>query len=143
MCCGPPPPSPGHWTNGAEAIQAFADLDRLDHAARAWPAEQRLRAGERGGKPLEGFDLGNSPLAVTEERVGGKRIFMSTTNGTRSLDCVRDVPLLLTACLPNRQRRGGQAGRAGLRAGLDRGQRLGGGLLPGGQPGGRGPGLPW
>ncbi len=88
--------------NGAEAIQAFADLDQLDLAARAWPAEQRLRAGERGGSRLAGFDLGNSPLAVTREVVGGKRIFMSTTNGTRSLDCVRNVPLLLTACLPNR-----------------------------------------
>lgn len=88
--------------NGAEAIQAFADLTELEAAAAAWPAEQRLRAGERGGKRVEGYDLGNSPLAVTPELVGGKRIFMSTTNGTRSLAAVRDVPLLLTACLPNR-----------------------------------------
>ena len=88
--------------NGAEAIEAFADLERLRAAAAAWPAHQQLRAGERGGRPLEGFDLGNSPLAVTPERVGGKRIFMSTTNGTRALESVRDVPLLLTACLPNR-----------------------------------------
>ena len=34
--------------------------------------------------------------------MAGKRIFMSTTNGTRSLDRVRPVPLLVTACLPNR-----------------------------------------
>jgi len=88
--------------NGAEAIQAFADLGELEAAAAAWPAAQRLRAGERGGKRLEGYDLGNSPLAVTPELVGGKRIFMSTTNGTRSLAAVREVPLLLTACLPNR-----------------------------------------
>ncbi|MEB3167008.1 MAG: 2-phosphosulfolactate phosphatase, partial [Cyanobacteriota bacterium] len=88
--------------NGAEAIQAFADLGELEAAAAAWPASQRLRAGERGGKRVEGYDLGNSPLAVTPELVGGKRIFMSTTNGTRSLDRVREVPLLLTACLPNR-----------------------------------------
>jgi 2-phosphosulfolactate phosphatase len=51
---------------------------------------------------VEGYDLGNSPLAVTPELVGGKRIFMSTTNGTRSLAAVKPVPLLLTACLPNR-----------------------------------------
>jgi len=88
--------------NGAEAIQAFADLASLEAAAAAWPAERRLRAGERGGKRVEGYDLGNSPLAVTPELVGGKRIFMSTTNGTRSLDAVKAVPLLLTACLPNR-----------------------------------------
>jgi 2-phosphosulfolactate phosphatase len=88
--------------NGAEAIQAFADLSELERAAAAWPAGLRLRAGERGGSRVAGYDLGNSPLAVTPERVAGKRIFMSTTNGTRSLAAVRDVPLLLTACLPNR-----------------------------------------
>ncbi|MDP4707505.1 MAG: 2-phosphosulfolactate phosphatase, partial [Cyanobium sp. MAG_237] len=58
--------------------------------------------GERGGQRVAGYDLGNSPLAVTPELVGGKRIFMSTTNGTRSLAAVKSVPLLLTACLPNR-----------------------------------------
>ncbi len=88
--------------NGAEAIEAFDDLKVLDRAAHAWPAERRLRAGERGGQRLEGFELGNSPLAVTPELVGGKRIFISTTNGTRSLAAVRAAPLLLTACLPNR-----------------------------------------
>ena len=88
--------------NGAEAIQAFADLAELEAAASAWPAGKRLRAGERGGKRLEGFDLGNSPLAVTPAVVAGKRLFMSTTNGTRSLDRVRPVGLLVTACLPNR-----------------------------------------
>ncbi len=88
--------------NGAEAIQAFADLAELEAAASAWPADKRLRAGERGGKRLEGFDLGNSPLAVTPDVVAGKRLFMSTTNGTRSLDRVRPVGLLVTACLPNR-----------------------------------------
>ncbi|MGL6135191.1 MAG: 2-phosphosulfolactate phosphatase family protein [Prochlorococcaceae cyanobacterium] len=88
--------------NGAEAIQAFASLQELEASAEAWPAEARLRAGERGGERVAGYDLGNSPLAVTPALVGGKRIFMSTTNGTRSLAAVREVPLLLTACLPNR-----------------------------------------
>ena len=88
--------------NGAEAIEAFANLEELEAAAAAWPAQQRLRAGERGGQRVAGYDLGNSPLAVTPELVGGKRIFMSTTNGTRSLAAVKSVPLLLTACLPNR-----------------------------------------
>ncbi len=88
--------------NGAEAIEAFANLEELEAAAAAWPAQMRLRAGERGGQRVAGYDLGNSPLAVTPELVGGKRIFMSTTNGTRSLAAVKSVPLLLTACLPNR-----------------------------------------
>ena len=88
--------------NGAEAVQAFADLDDLRAAAASWPESSRLLLGERGGQPLTGFDLGNSPVAVTSELVAGKRLFMSTTNGTRALDRVREVPLLLTAALPNR-----------------------------------------
>ena len=56
--------------NGAEAIQAFADLEALETAAGSWPPERRLRAGERGGQRVEGYDLGNSPLAVTPELVG-------------------------------------------------------------------------
>ena len=35
--------------------------------------------GDRGGKKIEGFDLGNSPLSVTKKVVNGKRLFMSTT----------------------------------------------------------------
>jgi 2-phosphosulfolactate phosphatase len=77
-------------------------LAQLDAAASAWPNDQSLRAGERGGQKLDGFDLGNSPLSVTPERVGGRRIFMSTTNGTRALDRVRSAPMLLTAALVNR-----------------------------------------
>jgi len=88
--------------NGAEAIQAFADLAELEAAAAAWPADRRLRAGERGGARLEGFDLGNSPLAVTAETVAGRRLFMSTTNGTRSLERVRGAGLLLAMALVNR-----------------------------------------
>ena len=88
--------------NGAEAVQAFANLDELNAAAAAWPQQLCLRAGERGGSRLEGFDLGNSPLAVTAEIVAGKRIFVSTTNGTRALDRVQTAPLLVTAALVNR-----------------------------------------
>ena len=53
-------------------------------ASEAWTASPRLLLGERGGQMLDGFDLGNSPVAVVPETVGGKRLFMSTTNGTRA-----------------------------------------------------------
>jgi len=88
--------------SGAEAIQVFDDLDELFRVSKHWPKERRLLAGERGGEKLEGFDLGNSPTECTPQRVGGKRLFMSTTNGTRALERVRRVPILLTAALTNR-----------------------------------------
>jgi len=59
--------------------------------------------GERGGKKIEGFDLGNSPLAVTKKIVKGKRLFMSTTNGTKSLQKVQHAKHLFAMGLPNRK----------------------------------------
>ncbi len=86
---------------GAEAVQVFADLEELQQTSAQWPQSHRLLAGERGGEAVAGFDLGNSPLSYTSERVQGKRIFMSTTNGTRALQRVQAAPVVLTAALIN------------------------------------------
>jgi len=48
-----------------------------------------LLAGERGGDPPVGFDLGNSPLEFTRERVGGRTLVFTTSNGTRALLAAR------------------------------------------------------
>lgn len=88
---------------GAEAVQVFSDLDKLMHVSEQWPLEKRLRAGERGGAMVAGYDLGNSPLDCTPERVQGRRLFISTTNGTRALQCVQNAPVVLAAALINRQ----------------------------------------
>ena len=47
--------------NGAEAIQAFADLAQLDAAASAWPAANRFALESRAAKS-DGFDLGEFPF---------------------------------------------------------------------------------
>ena len=47
-----------------------------------------LIAGERGGKKLPGFDLGNSPVDVVDAARGtlvGKRLVLTTTNGTGAI----------------------------------------------------------
>jgi len=89
--------------SGAEAVQAFSDLEKLMQVSEDWPVEKRLRAGERGGAMVAGCDLGNSPLDCTPERVGGRRLFISTTNGTRALECVQNSPVVLAAAFVNRQ----------------------------------------
>ena len=68
-----------------------------------WDIDKRIMLGERGGKKIEGFDLGNSPLSVTEEIVRAKRLFMSTTNGTKSLKRVQNAKHLFAMGLPNRK----------------------------------------
>ncbi|HEY4309469.1 MAG TPA: 2-phosphosulfolactate phosphatase [Pirellulales bacterium] len=55
-----------------------------------------LLAGERGGLPIDGFDLGNSPREFTSERVMGKTLVFTTTNGTRAmLHCRQGARVLL------------------------------------------------
>jgi 2-phosphosulfolactate phosphatase len=87
---------------GAEAVQAFSSMDELMRVSEQWPADRRLRAGERGGAKVEGCEMGNSPLACTPELVGGKRLFMSTTNGTRCLEKIQHAKTVLAAALINR-----------------------------------------
>jgi 2-phosphosulfolactate phosphatase len=87
---------------GGEAVQVFSDLDQLIEVSEKWPTEKRLRAGERGGGKVAGFDLGNSPLDCTAELVQGRRLFISTTNGTRALQRIQDAPIVLAAALINR-----------------------------------------
>lgn len=87
---------------GAEAVQAFSDIDLLLQASDNWDADKRLRAGERGGKPVEGCDMGNSPLYCTAERVWRRRLFLSTTNGTRALQRVEDSKTVIAAAQVNR-----------------------------------------
>ena len=89
--------------NGADSIQVFSDLELLKNTAKNYDAKKRLMLAERGGKMIDGFDLGNSPLSVTEETVQGKRLFMSTTNGTKSLKKVQNVEFLFAMALPNRK----------------------------------------
>ena len=68
--------------NGAAGIEAFLEPDAA--AARA-AAIGALTAGERKAHRIPGFDLGNSPLEVTRDRVQGRVICATTTNGTRAL----------------------------------------------------------
>ncbi|MFM7580247.1 MAG: 2-phosphosulfolactate phosphatase family protein [Microcystaceae cyanobacterium] len=88
---------------GAEAVQAFSSLEELMQVSEAWPAAQRLRAGERGGAKVEGYELGNSPLDCTPALMGGKRLFLSTTNGTRALQRVQEAQQVIAGAIINRQ----------------------------------------
>lgn len=66
---------------GAEAILPCSTPEEALGGRR--PGD--LVAGERQSLPLPGFDLGNSPREFTPERVGGRTVRATTTNGTRAL----------------------------------------------------------
>lgn len=87
---------------GGEAVQVFSDLEQLIETSETWSAEKRLRAGERSGAKVPGFDMGNSPLDCTPETVQGRRLFISTTNGTRALQRVQNAQTVMAAAFLNR-----------------------------------------
>jgi 2-phosphosulfolactate phosphatase len=64
--------------NGALEIIPVADVSE----AKAYKAKGYLVAAERDGYVLDFADFGNSPFNFTKERVNGKTIVYSTTNGT-------------------------------------------------------------
>jgi len=71
--------------NGATAIIPVANVtDCLNYTDRGY-----LLAAERNGSVVEGYDFGNSPFSYTKERVGGKTIVLTTTNGTKALHMAR------------------------------------------------------
>lgn len=89
--------------NGAVTVRAFRDVDKLLSSSEQLLPKERICAGERGGKQLDGFDLGNSPLECISEKVQNRHFFISTTNGTRCLERIKSAKSLVTAALVNRQ----------------------------------------
>lgn len=76
--------------NGAAGIVPVSEIAEAMALRRA--DAELLLAGERGGYRISAaqtgsvdFDLGNSPREFVAEKVRGKRIAITTTNGTRAL----------------------------------------------------------
>ncbi len=69
--------------NGAEAIIPVAQVEEC--AAYRKKGLDYLLAAERNGEVVSGFDFGNSPFSYTKEKVAGKTIVLTTTNGTHAL----------------------------------------------------------
>lgn len=72
-------------SNGARSIYPVASIEDALRLANTIGREGVLLCGERKCLPIEGFDLGNSPREFTRERVGGRTLVMTTTNGTYAM----------------------------------------------------------
>jgi len=69
--------------NGCGAIVPFAGVREALRYRDTHPGS--LACGEREGRIVPGFDLGNSPSEYTRERVGGRTLAFASTNGSRAL----------------------------------------------------------
>jgi 2-phosphosulfolactate phosphatase len=74
--------------------QAKMYAKQLDREKEAF-----VLAGERKGKRISGFDLGNSPQEFMI--VKNKTVVMTTSNGTQAITAVSSASKVLIACLNN------------------------------------------
>ena len=84
------------FERGAARVLAVDDADRALEVAHSF-TPPALAAGERGGRPLEGFDLGNSPLALADFDVAGRTLVHRTSAGTQGLARTAGSELVLAA----------------------------------------------
>jgi 2-phosphosulfolactate phosphatase len=74
--------------------------EAIAYRARSQP-ETILCGGERHAVQIPGFELGNSPREYTREKVAGKGIAFTTTNGTRALNTAMRCPTILIGSFVN------------------------------------------
>lgn len=71
--------------NGATAIIPVAQVEDC----LAYSDQGYLLAAERNGEVVAGYNFGNSPFSYAVDKVRGKTIVLTTTNGTKALHMAR------------------------------------------------------
>jgi 2-phosphosulfolactate phosphatase len=85
--------------NGAAAIIPVSEVEEC--AAYREKGTGYLLAAERNGEVVAGFDFGNSPFSYTAEKVAGKTVVLTTTNGTHALHLSRSAKQVLIGSFLN------------------------------------------
>ncbi len=87
--------------NGAREIIPVASIESAAKVSGSLFGDVTLRGGERNGKMIEGFNLGNSPTEYTADTVKGKSIIFSTTNGSLAISKGKHAKLLVVTGFVN------------------------------------------
>ncbi|MGQ9647057.1 MAG: 2-phosphosulfolactate phosphatase [Thermodesulfobacteriota bacterium] len=88
-------------SQGAREIIPVKTVKEALRIAKTFPPRTILLGGERESKKIEGFDLGNSPREYEAEKVKGKRLILTTTNGTKAFHAVSSAPKVLVGSFFN------------------------------------------
>lgn len=87
---------------GAKCVVPLLEIDETLRLANQIGREFVVLGGERQGKIINDFDLGNSPSEYTPQRVTGKMVLFTTTNGTRALAHAAAAKRVLVGAIVNR-----------------------------------------
>lgn len=85
--------------NGVCEILPCADLEQC----RLMREKGYLIGGERNGLTAPGFEMGNSPVAYLNSDHTGRKLAMTTTNGTQAIEKSKGADEVLIGAFPNLQ----------------------------------------
>lgn len=85
------------FKNGALEVLPVAAIEET----RKYKPLGYMIAGERDGIVIDGADFGNSPFNFTEENVSGKKIVITTTNGTQTVETAKAAEAMVLGAFSN------------------------------------------
>lgn len=83
--------------NGASEIVPLETIEEC----MSYKEKGYLIAGERDGKMVEGFDMGNSPFSFMGEHIRNAKIAMTTTNGTKCIHASKQAHQIVIGAFVN------------------------------------------
>ncbi len=86
--------------NGCKQVLPQPSIEAA-FAARQKFNGQSVIGGERGGRIVDGFDHGNSPIEYTPKVIAEKTLILTTTNGTIAMEHCRAADRVLIGAMVN------------------------------------------
>ncbi|MCS6988496.1 MAG: 2-phosphosulfolactate phosphatase [Chloroherpetonaceae bacterium] len=87
--------------NGAKEIIPVVEVEDALKVASSLFNERPILSGERHGKVIQGFDLGNSPDEFAASVVSDKSLVFCTTNGTKAILKAKSAKILALCAFLN------------------------------------------
>lgn len=85
------------FTQGVNSIIPVATIEE----SIAYRDKGFLIGAERNGEMLDGFDIGNSPFSYMDEKVKGRDIALTTTNGTQAIAAAHEAKQIVIGSFLN------------------------------------------
>ncbi len=84
---------------GADEVLVVARVQQAHAWREAHPGA--ICVGERGGRQVPGFELGNSPLAILDANVRGRKVVFTSSNAAACFTAAIRAPSILAGTLLN------------------------------------------
>ncbi len=84
----------------AFGVSSIIPVDSIEKAIE-YKEKGYLVGAERKGQIVEGFDFGNSPYSFMDPKLKGKKVVLTTTNGTKSIEISKNSGKIIIGSLIN------------------------------------------